>query len=507
MKKVLLTAIGGSSAGTKPISTSILSAVLKAKGHQVVFFDSTFLDLGFPLDGEIADRVLQFKKVDWGRHNLRRDKTVDAKAAFLAVVEREKPDVIAASAMSDMYRHTVEFLKLAKERHPVPAIVGGVHATILPEEVIAEGCVDALCVGEGEEALLEFLDSLEGSTIRRTDIKNLWIKKDGQVFKNPVRPLTSLERLPFLDYSIYDERQFLRAYDGRIIKSGDLQDKRGCPKKCPYCANAILNTSIYPGTRINYYSPERFVEEAKHLKLTYHLEFFKNFSEDILIRPIDDFARMAELYAKEVAVPFTVDTYPLSITEEKAKLLKKMKCASVSVALECGNYHYRKNVLRRDYDNDTFVKRLRILQDAGLRTSTLNMIGLPYESRKMIFETLEVNRRASPSVTCVTAFFPFRGSPLGDLAVRERFVDPELVKVRRSDASQSILSMPQISSDEIKGIRRVCYFYLNYPRFLFPVIRLAEPETPLGNIVFELLILTQRLKVRLSPILRALGVR
>ncbi|MBW1861613.1 MAG: radical SAM protein, partial [Deltaproteobacteria bacterium] len=103
---------------------------------------------------------------------------------------------------------------------------------------------------------------------------------------------------------------------------------RGCPRRCPYCANAILN-KLYPKKRVRFFSPERFVEEVKFLTKTYGLEFFKIFSEDMLLRNIDDFARLSELYRKEVNVPFTSHAHPNTLTREKAKLLKKMNCASI----------------------------------------------------------------------------------------------------------------------------------------------------------------------------------
>ncbi|MBW1861892.1 MAG: cobalamin-dependent protein, partial [Deltaproteobacteria bacterium] len=262
MKKVLLASIGGSSAGAKPLSTSLLSAILKSKGHEVVYFDTTFMDLGFPLDGEISDSVMQFKKVDWGKYNLLRDKSIIAKSVFLELIEKERPDLIAASCMSDMYPYTIDFLRNAKDHYALPVIIGGIHTTLLPDEVIAEDCIDALCIGEGEEAILEFVDAVSGGHIARTDIRNLWIKENGIVHRNPIKQLGDINELPFLDYSIYDPRQFLRPFEGRIIKSGDVQDIRGCPRRCPYCANAILN-KLYPKKRVRFFSPERFVEEVK----------------------------------------------------------------------------------------------------------------------------------------------------------------------------------------------------------------------------------------------------
>ena len=453
------------------------------------------MDMGFMLDGEISDRLMMFKPVDWKKHALVRDKSLNPKKEFLNFLDREKPDLIAASAFSDMYKDTIEFLRLAKEKFDIPIIIGGIHTTLLPQEVITEDCIDALCIGEGEDALIEYLNALNGNRITRTDIKNLWIKQDGKIHKNPVRQLKNLDSLPFMDYSIYDDRQFLRPFEGKVLRSGDYQDKRGCPRKCTYCAYAIINTDIYPGGRIKRYSAERFAEEAKYLKQTYNLEFFKIFSEDIFLRPLDDLAKMAELYAIKVNLPFTSAGHPLSITKKKAELLKKMNCLSISVALECGNPHYREHMLGRKYSNEQFEKSIKTLQEAGIRAVSLNMIGLPGETRKMISETVEVNRKVKPDFADFGCFFPFRSTPLGDYAVKEGFVSPEEIKKSRSDHGKSILHMPGLPPEEIDGIMKLHYFYLHYPKIFWPIFRLGEKNGFWGNQVYKFL-------VRINKILR-----
>lgn len=485
--KVALTNIGGSSPGTKPVSISILTAVLKQKGHDVALFDTTFMDLGFRLDTEVSDELRMFKPVDWGHYGLKRER-IDARQEWLRFLDREQPDLIAASAFSDMYKHTLEFMKVAKERLGVPIIVGGIHTTLLPDEVIKEECVDAICVGEGEAALLEYIDALDGRNVTRTDIQNLCIKKDGKIQKNPLRPLAVLDDLPFFDYSLYDRRQFLRPYQGKVFRSGDFQDKRGCPRRCTYCAYAIINTEIYPRTRVAMYSPERFVEEALYLTKTWHLEFFKIFSEDIFVRHADDLAKISELWAKKVNIPFTTSGYPIAVTKKKVELLKKMNCVSISLALECGNAHYREHMLKRKYTNEQFEEAIRMVQDAGIRACSLNMVGLPRESRKMIFETIEANRKIRPDHADFGCFFPFRGTPLGDLAVADKFADPEEIKNSRSEHGNCILDMPQIPRDEVHGIIKVHHFYLYYPKVMWPIFALCEKKGRWRNAIYRMLL-------------------
>lgn len=485
MKKVLLTLIGQTMAGMKPIATSILSACLKQKGHKVILFDSTFLDLGVSLDSEMASSLKQFKKVDYKKYGMVKDYCVDAKAKFLDLLEKERPDVIAASCMTDMFPYTLEFLKLAKDKFSIPVIVGGVHPTLNPDEVISYDCIDALCIGEGEEALIEYLDNLSGTGLKSCHIRNLWIKQNGVILRNPIRPLVNLDSLPFLDYSIYDKRQFNRAYMGKMYIGGDVEEKRGCPRICSYCANAVLNTKVYNKTRVNRYSPERFVEEMKYLKKTWGINFCKFYSEDIADVNLDELARLSKLYREQVNIPFTAGAYPLSLTKEKVRLLKDMNCVSISIALECGNERYRADILKRRYSNKLFNEKVALLNDAGIRSYVLTMIGLPFEDRKMIFETIHTARAANPKGVNCSCYFPYRGTPLGDLAIREGYVSEESLKQKgvRFHRGRTCLIMPQITADEVNNIRKMWFYYMNSPKWLFPLIKRCERESRLNKVL------------------------
>ena len=112
--KILFTLIGASSPGTQPLNTSLLSAVCKRAGHEVDLFDTTFIDLGFELDTEVSQRISQFKTVDHSKYNLVRDGNIDGKKAFIDKIKKFKPDVICASAMSDMFYYTRTFLDYMK---------------------------------------------------------------------------------------------------------------------------------------------------------------------------------------------------------------------------------------------------------------------------------------------------------------------------------------------------------------------------------------------------------
>ena len=107
-----------------------------------------------------------------------KQKTSDWKKDLNDQVNKFKPNLIAISSTEDMWElgmKALKELKSYKEKNNVPVIVGGVFATFAPEICIKEELVDMVCVGEGENALLDLCDRIEKKT-DYSDVTNLWVK-------------------------------------------------------------------------------------------------------------------------------------------------------------------------------------------------------------------------------------------------------------------------------------------------------------------------------------------
>jgi anaerobic magnesium-protoporphyrin IX monomethyl ester cyclase len=95
-------------------------------------------------------------------------------------------DLIALSFMSNYLDRASQLSHALREGMKVPLVVGGIHPTVLPEPCLE--FADIVCVGEGEEALLELVQRIEAGH-DYADVRNLWLRRDGQIVRNPVRPL------------------------------------------------------------------------------------------------------------------------------------------------------------------------------------------------------------------------------------------------------------------------------------------------------------------------------
>ncbi len=157
--------------GEDNISTESLSAVLKQAGHETA--------LAF--DPALFDESMYFH-IDWlARLFSQRTKVIQK-------IVRLRPDLVAVSVFSNNYQWACAIAEGVKKHLSVPIIFGGVFATNCPETVIANPHIDIVCLGEGEQPIVELANSMAKGTIDEK-IGNLWFKKNGEIIKNPVRPL------------------------------------------------------------------------------------------------------------------------------------------------------------------------------------------------------------------------------------------------------------------------------------------------------------------------------
>lgn len=469
----------------KPIGISILSATLKKKGHETDFFDTSNYILDAKYSSETPDLHL-FKPIKTRRQYPIPAPAEDVFQVFMKKIDEFQPELIAISASYLQYRLYKDIF--AKwEGRDIPVVMGGVHNTINPDDVISHDFVDMICLGEGDEAFPELVDSLTVKDNRK-DIKNIWFKEDGKVIKNPVRPLISdLDDLPFVDWSLYPGYYFEKPYEGEWWLGGDLMSARGCYNRCNYCFyHSYLNLYELKKNSIRFMSPERFIEEMEYVYMEYGVNLIKVRDSDFFARNPDDMAKMAELYEKKKNLPaILINAYPGTVTKEKVELVKKMKCLSVGIGFESANEDLKREYLGRYGSNKKFIEVTRIFRDADIRVSSFNMMGLPTETREDIYDTIRLNRQAAVDLADVSMLYPFPGTKIFDIVKSRGYLvkNWEDITYTRSEA---VLDMPQLTKGDMNGIIKVFQLYMNFPEWTWPIIKKAENGDAIGSFLYNL---------------------
>ena len=316
-----------------------------------------------------------------------------------------------------------------------------------------------------------------------------WADEAGQVHRNALRPYYEpLDRLPALDWSIFDPRHFRKPYDGNMYVGGDHMICWGCPYSCTYCINDAYR-DLYRdagGHYLRRYSVERIIDELRQLVDNWGVTFFKFHDEDFCLKPMDYFRTLARAYRDQIGIPFTAMANARNVSPEKVKLLKEMNCVSVSVGIEAANEHLRRDILKRRETREEIVRGVHRLRDAGIRTSGFNMIGIPHETRETILETIELNREAGVDCADTGFFYPLAGTELYELSVAEGLFDP--AEDQGYDDKYPSLRLPSISTDELVALRERFALLVKLPRDFVPYVVRSEVDDAIGRDLYDALL-------------------
>lgn len=464
-----------------PPNLAIMSAFLKQANIDVKLFDTTFYKTRDRTGDDARVETLQVKETNFEDSGIYLHNT-NMYDDFIKTVKEYKPNIIGLSAVSLTYPLGIKLLKrLREEGISTPTIVGGIHATVAPDSVIEEKCVDYICRGEGERALVELCTALQNNKDTK-NIKNIWAKEDGQIYKNPIREPIDINDLPFQDWSIFDERRINKPMGGKIRRVGSFELDRGCPFSCSYCSNHFWNKTLYKGKYYRQKNIRKFFEEAKNLKEKYALEYVYLASETFLASNDERFKEFVRLWDKEMQIPFWCQTRPETVTEDRIKMLKDLGMHSIGIGLESGSPEIRE-ILNRKMTNQQIINAFDVCRKVGVKVGVNNIIGIPGETREQIFETIELNRIVGASNIMTHIFNAYQGTPLYEQCVKKGYLPLEQSGGDyRLDYS---LNQPHMTKEEILGLQRTFALYVKMPRDRWSEIQEAEKFDQEGNATFQ----------------------
>jgi len=307
--------------------------------------------------------------------------------------------------------HVQPAYALARDLAPRFTLVGGgPHATILPDEPLAHGCTWVIR-GEGEDALVELADVLDGRRAA-ADVAGLSWRERGLPRHNPTRPFnTELDRLapPLSALDLFDPDWYgpLPMPGAQLAPAGILSS-RGCPAACTFCSNDVT------GRKFRYRSAPSVAAEVALLRERHGLLGFSFFDDSFAVGK----RRVRELCDAIVAIGqpvwWTCTAHPAHLDRDVLADMKRAGCAGIDIGMESAD----PDMLVRIGKGVTVDRVLDVLGWAAaldIHTVVNLMFGWPDETDAELDATIAFLERAAPLAGGFNArgvVVPYPGTPV-----------------------------------------------------------------------------------------------
>ena len=393
-----------------------------------------------------------------------------------------KPDVAAFSVSSGSQQFAYEVGAAFQQEFGARTIMGGPHPTFFPDAVKPAG-MDAICKGEGEYAMLDFVNAVAGGDDLR-DIPNLWVKHNGEVHKNDLRPLVAdLNTLPSPDRSLYYDRyEFLRTSPNKHFITA-----RGCPYDCTFCSNKGFN-DMYEGKGevMRRPSVDRIIGDIIDVRDRYGIHTVR-FDDDVFTIEKRFIREFLPRYGDEVKRPFTCLVRADHTDEEMARLLSDAGCHMVYFGVESGDEKLREDVLKKGVTDDQIIEAARLLHKHKIKIGTFNMLGIPGETLETAYKTVAINQTIRTDYPWCSVLQPYPDTDVERYAKSKGYLEQDACP---DDFGSSYFNRSIIANNEdgiaLENLHKFFFLAVKFPT-LWPLIRklIKLPPNPVFNTVFR----------------------
>lgn len=326
---------------------------------------------------------------------------------FKEIFKDFNPDAVGLTSVTPTVNNAFKWAKLAKGIKEVPVIFGGIHATIAPEEIIKEGFVDIVVVGEGEETARELFNELSKSAPDLTGIKGIYFKDGDKIVANERRPLIAdLDSLPFPDRRLLKNPIAFMPPDAEVLPVATIMTSRGCPGDCTFCCTKHIFSK-----RLRIRSVKNIINEIKSLMNNNGIKEI-HIADDTFTavkRRVFEFCDEIKKQDIKIHLQFMNGLRADFVDREVLTALKGIGIKTVGYGVESGSEKILKNI-KKNIPLATTRNAYRISKELGFETWAFLIFGLPGETEETIKETIKFTKEIDPDFAKFLILKPYPGS-------------------------------------------------------------------------------------------------
>jgi len=309
------------------------------------------------------------------------------------VITKECKDAMAVgmSAMTSQIKDVLKVSELIKSKYKIPIIFGGIHPTLYPKQCCEDELIDYVVTEEGEETIYELLEWLKDKKGDINMIKGVVHKTQGEIIINPKRPKMNMEDLPPWDYSLINIEDYALGSKNKE-KRISVQTSRGCPHRCSFCINIIMNNQQY-----RFRSKEMVMDEIDSAVKTYGVKKLQFYDENFFANKPRGKEIFKELikrnYGLELSASCRIDYFSNGLVDDEVlSLAAKAGLTRIALGPESGSEHTLE-ILKKDITPKQILHAITKCREYNIRMMLGFMMGMPGETKEDVMQTIKIMKQ------------------------------------------------------------------------------------------------------------------
>ena len=322
-----------------------------------------------------------------------------SRTSFVEHLQHAKPKIIGITSYT--FNLSVAQRIVEEIRRVLPealTVLGGVHASALPKETIAENpSLDIVVIGEGEQTFLDLCSKV----LRKEeidDIKGIALRKDGHICVNSARELIEdLDKLPFPDRSLLPLEKY---------PVTSVQTSRGCPYNCIFCS-----INKFYGKRIRLRDPRKVAEECAMIVEKFNRKALYFFGDAFTINPnwTEEFCE--EILHRRLRFVWGCETRVDNVSPVILRKMKAAGCSEVHYGIDYGDEKVLRN-LGKDISLGDINDAVKWAKEAGLFVGAFFIFNSPGENEETMENTFKLIQQVPIDAIEANLLTPYPGTSL-----------------------------------------------------------------------------------------------
>jgi len=346
-----------------PLGLAMLAAYVRERGHEPTIIDVAAEQLSAP--------------------------------EVLARVAAAPPPVVGITASTVVMPRATEIAALLQTHLPeVLVVLGGKHVSVIPEDVYEgrQPVFDLAVIGEGEETLLEIMQTLDRCGSKRAflddtagleKIRGIAFQRNGRLVQTAPRPfLADLDSLPLPARDLLPIHRYKPVGNRyRRLPAFSMVAIRGCPYPCTFCSEAR--------TTVRFSTPAHVIAEIEHLIERYGAREITFWDDTITLNKKWMHELCDRMIERQLDIVWSCFAVINTMTPELLAKMRAAGCWNIFYGIETPDEDLKKRIRIQKYGSADQVRTvIRQTQAAGMEVRAAFMIGLPGETPERAMKTL-----------------------------------------------------------------------------------------------------------------------